>query len=652
MDPASFQPGSAPIEYQVQVPSSNSPSSLNLSHLSTSASRLGSNEVTSLKAIASSTEGQAIEQQQDTRPESNKSLIRGGPSPALRLSSPLSDGRNILDSPAASSSLDYPKATDTDTRPDSPTTIFSNATVEAIRSNSNDNDSSIDHASSAPVSAPMSCSKPNKPRSSSPLSVSRLCFPFVTSASRRKKAPPVPPPTRHKYSCTHPTLMAPYHTGKVFPVHQRHQYSHHGPSRQGIERLRAFWAGKLVQDSPESQSDSSEDQRSKAQARLAALYDMDHTVVEMPATIHPLASEESQHAQHQLPPMTVHPRRGDIMALRDPFCMQIDRQFVNLPTWTIGKAIWMQDVHIASEKRQAQLDEAENAQTMTRTASFLSSASSDGGEEQDDDSWQDEDGASTDAESEIETSISTGFSDDSDATLVESESESDLPRLGAVKAHSTFYQWASEGSSPPRRSASIANPTLLAGPSSILSPISTSSSDVNPSSLRPSPLFESSNSSISDMSTNTNIDVDIDLSSWSQTFYKSNSSSNNLPVKAHHSSRCGDEETEDDDEILSMSPPTTPTAPKRPSTPVRACTPRQSWQTNWYCRWELLVDLTRKGRNHKHSSSCSCPTTPVTEGSVKGHKFFLKSVHSDDEDDSDGLNEKRQTRSRGRTISA
>ncbi|KAF8190788.1 hypothetical protein BJ912DRAFT_1058520 [Pholiota molesta] len=73
-------------------------------------------------------------------------------------------------------------------------------------------------------------------------SVSRLCFPFVTTSStRRKKAPPIPPPTRHKYSCF-PSLMSPVPAGRPFPKHPRHSYREHGYSRTALQHVKWFWS--------------------------------------------------------------------------------------------------------------------------------------------------------------------------------------------------------------------------------------------------------------------------------------------------------------------------------------------------------------------------------------------------------------------------
>jgi len=130
-------------------------------------------------------------------------------------------------------------------------------------------------------------------------------------------------------------------------------------------------------------------------------------------TVHPSAragcSTPVPASQPSTPPVTIHPRRGDIAALRDPYSMHVDRCFAGLPTWTIGKTLWMHDLHLAAEKRRSRLHIT------------LDYDSSDAG-----------------SESEMDASTSTGFSDDSDATLVESECESDLTRLAARSRSGVF----------------------------------------------------------------------------------------------------------------------------------------------------------------------------------------------------------------------
>ncbi|THU93530.1 hypothetical protein K435DRAFT_190663 [Dendrothele bispora CBS 962.96] len=45
------------------------------------------------------------------------------------------------------------------------------------------------------------------------------------------------------------------------------------------------------------------------------------------------------------PPITLHPRWGDLATLRDAWCVHLDRYFVGLPLWSIRKAFWMVDLH-------------------------------------------------------------------------------------------------------------------------------------------------------------------------------------------------------------------------------------------------------------------------------------------------------------------
>ena len=225
---------------------------------------------------------------------------------------------------------------------------------------------------------------PATPRKSP--SVSRLCFPFVTTPSpRRHKAPPSsPPPTRHKYSCF-PSLMSPIAVARPSPKLQRHCYGQHGYSRNALEHVKWFWSLR-----EEDRTGTEEKPKGVSQE-----YGIGFSTPFHPS---PFRSSQIDPIQQTMRPMTIHPRRGDISALRDPYCTDIDRCFVDLPTWTIGKAIWMHDLLMADAKRNASIQDRED---------------------------EDSQSESGESESELETSTSTHFSDDSDATLVESENEYD-----------------------------------------------------------------------------------------------------------------------------------------------------------------------------------------------------------------------------------
>lgn len=111
-------------------------------------------------------------------------------------------------------------------------------------------------------------------------------------------------------------------------------------------------------------------------------------------------------SQHELPPMTIHPRRGDLSSLRDPYCIKVDRSFAVLPTWTIRKTLWMYDVHLASRDRASV-----EVQTNDTTDLY--------------------DDTESESESSGACSSSAGYNDDSDATLVDSETENDLSPGGS-----------------------------------------------------------------------------------------------------------------------------------------------------------------------------------------------------------------------------
>ncbi|KAJ7211382.1 hypothetical protein GGX14DRAFT_450122, partial [Mycena pura] len=110
-----------------------------------------------------------------------------------------------------------------------------------------------------------------------------------------------------------------------------------------------------------------------------------------------------EHAQSAgpvpVPPMTIHPRRGDLSALRDPYGEHMDRCFVGMPLWTMSKTLWMYDVHLLAGWRASQEKQGNEPKAV--------------------------EGTSSDDESENEgmSSSMSGFSDDSEATLVGSEGE-------------------------------------------------------------------------------------------------------------------------------------------------------------------------------------------------------------------------------------
>lgn len=319
-------------------------------------------------------------------------------------------------------------------------------------------------------------------------SVSRLCFPFVTTSStRRKKAPPIPPPTRHKYSCF-PSLMSPVPSGRPFPKHPRHSYREHGYSRTALQHVKWFWS--IREDSWEGS-----DTRSlnvKAYEGISR----DNAPVASPVSQAPPTVVQGYSSPQPVNTMSVHPRRGDISALRDPYCAHIDRCFAGLPIWTINKTLWMHDIHMATGMRRQQ-----------------------GVSDYDD---------SSDGEHELETSLSTSFSDDSDATLVESENEADPPRT----------------------------PSELLKVIVVRSKVNVNFEETQAGKVGPSSISLFANQS---PSKRTNGALVLNKTSWSRSM--------NTVAKAQRPRN-----------LDPIKPP---------------------WLSNWYRRWELLVDLSRRNNNHR-----------------------------------------------------
>lgn len=223
--------------------------------------------------------------------------------------------------------------------------------------------------------------------STSPLPVSRLSFPFVTTPSPRHNKPPpsLRPSRRHKYSCF-PSSMSPEPAAYPSPSHQRHSYRQHGYSRLALQHIKWFWSMR-----EREWEDSNTDLRSVNIYSVSPDAPHVQPVNLLPFNINRVPTPYA----HRTASTTIHPRRGDISALRDPYSFHIDRCFAGLANWTFGKILWMLDMHTAMEKRKMEVD-------------------------------MEQDASDEESESELETSASTGFSDDSDCTLVESENESDL----------------------------------------------------------------------------------------------------------------------------------------------------------------------------------------------------------------------------------
>ena len=270
----------------------------------------------------------------------------------------------------------------------------------------------------APVDAPNQKYRLNK------LTVSRLSFPFVKSSksslpmamkslpSSLPNASSLPrialstPSSKQDVGlhCRHPpSIETPPFSYQPDP--RRHEYRHRGYSRHALAHIKWFWVTREdeweTRSGPVRPSKPQLDESFLKTALDDPLATAGPSIPRRRTPLHPV-----HQSQHELPPMTIHPRRGDLSSLRDPYCMKVDRSFAVLPTWTIGKTLWMYDVHLASRDR-ASVEVPNNDMT---------------------DPYDD-----TESESESlgACSSSASHNDDSDATLVDSETENDFSPGGS-----------------------------------------------------------------------------------------------------------------------------------------------------------------------------------------------------------------------------
>ncbi|TFK26110.1 hypothetical protein FA15DRAFT_755291 [Coprinopsis marcescibilis] len=234
--------------------------------------------------------------------------------------------------------------------------------------------------------------------------VSRLAFPFNLNNPSRRKPTLIPvslPPTTRRFSC----LPSPLALDRDTPAsprtrptrhtasYQRNQPHHHGYSRQALLHAKSFWSSKeeawnAASAKPEQDALTLSNSSPSSSTTLSKTTTSPYNI----RTMGPM-EEEPEDSQ----PLTIYPRRGDIAALRDKYCVEADQCFANVPIWTLAKVLWVHDLHVWTRKSpepEVTLSVGDN-----------------------------EDDAFDESASEVSFDTTTGFSDDSESTLVDSESE-------------------------------------------------------------------------------------------------------------------------------------------------------------------------------------------------------------------------------------
>jgi hypothetical protein len=276
----------------------------------------------------------------------------------------------------------------------------------------------------------------------SPKSVSRLCFPFVTTSAKQKekdrKSAPIsarcanpsvaaatgpavslPPVERssprrlHKYSCS-PTRFSPFRVDSQRPS-SRHAYANRGYSHEALDYVKSFW--HVRQEGMKSGGGTKPYMEKPQVARTVhpgTAHQTHGSVGESksPTTVTPpCTSTATDSSDEEDVPPSIHPRRGDISALKDPQCAEVDREFGALGVWTIAKMVWMVEVDVGigrlERERQKEKEEQRRRRSRLRMRILWDEHDSEDGDE----------GELLD-ESHRSTSMSS-LSDDSEMTLVD-----------------------------------------------------------------------------------------------------------------------------------------------------------------------------------------------------------------------------------------
>ncbi|KAG2008653.1 hypothetical protein CC2G_014059 [Coprinopsis cinerea AmutBmut pab1-1] len=228
--------------------------------------------------------------------------------------------------------------------------------------------------------------------------VSRLAFPNTfPNSSPRRKTPTISPPPHRGFVHIPSPLAARDESVQRRPqppsrAAYRRNHHHHGYSRQAFSLTKAFWTSRKEGHRDQSAGNS--------ETSSSSVSPKPKVLTNHPKSFRPMESFESEDQPSSVPPLTIYPRRGDITALRDPYCVEADQCFANVPVWTLSKVLWVHDMHAIPDRTPTPRSQPSPSQEL------------------DEDPFDE-----TASEISLDTTTSMGFSDDSESTLVESDPE-------------------------------------------------------------------------------------------------------------------------------------------------------------------------------------------------------------------------------------
>ncbi|KIL63116.1 hypothetical protein M378DRAFT_12339 [Amanita muscaria Koide BX008] len=219
--------------------------------------------------------------------------------------------------------------------------------------------------------------------------------PFSLSADKRSD--PVLPRTKRIFPLTPVSLPSPKPSSSTLRSWRlwHDSYSSHGYSSHALLHLKCFWAVRQMGQ-----------RRCPNWAWPAAKVN----------TAQSGPQAENSTAKFNVAPMSVQPRRGNIAGFRDPYSLHIDRCFVNMPSWTLVKTMYMFGMRVGYDSRVTAMSKWKRCDDNVGISQGAETHKKSGTEA------RRKKEPSTDTQDQISgTLASIASSDDSDATLIESE---------------------------------------------------------------------------------------------------------------------------------------------------------------------------------------------------------------------------------------
>ncbi|KAK7058626.1 hypothetical protein VNI00_002262 [Paramarasmius palmivorus] len=352
-------------------------------------------------------------------------------------------------------------------------------------------------------------------------------------------------PVKEKFSCL-PSLFSPQPRQRsIFasPQPQRHNYEHRGHSRHSLLHMKWFWATReeewaeytvCAQHIPAYGGISTSPEIPVAE-QFPSLFASARDTPPNSTRATPPASPPTP----PMPPLSVHPRWGDLSGLRDPWCTHMDRYFVDIPMWRIRKSLWTADMEVLAmvHARLSQKSDGDDECPDSCATSSCGDAAS------------------------LQMSMLTGYSDDSDLTLVDSDNEEEADESTRLpESQSDVSQSIGKAAFDLEGDEEFFEDVDISGPTA-----SSSSSSY--------PLYSASSSASS-------------FDHATPTIHKP------FPMQTHF-------------QTTSLQTPFCP--PYSPNCPYSLKQLGHPWATCWYQRSQLLLQLWGLGQ----------PTTPTLEGSIK-----------------------------------